>query len=73
VLLRREGFDRISIGDAAQVRRLSVIAYPSQKRAEAVRIASNLGFALQHKPGSGNRLLVYLGRDAAAALHARRP
>ena len=73
MLLRRDGVDRITIGDAAQVRRLSVIAYPSQRRAEAVRIANNLGFALQHKPGSANRLIVYLGQDAAAALHARRP
>jgi hypothetical protein len=61
------------IGDAAQVRRSSLISYPSSRRAEAVKIASRLGFALQHRAGSDNRLVVYLGRDAATALVARRP
>lgn len=72
-LLHRDGMHRVTIGDAAQVRRSSVIAYPAGRRAEALKLASRLGFALQHKPGSDNRLVVYLGRDAAAALVARRP
>lgn len=72
-LLHRDGVHRITIGDAAQVRRSSIIAYPTSRRAEAVKLASRLGFALQHKPGSGNRLVIYLGRDAATALVARHP
>jgi hypothetical protein len=72
-LLRHSSLGRIAIGDAAQVRRSSLIFYPSSRRAEAVKIASRLGLPLQHRTGRDNRLVVYLGRDAATALVARRP
>jgi hypothetical protein len=72
-LLQRGGLRQIAIGDAPQVQRSSFIAYPSSRRAEAAMIASQLGLPLRHKPGTGQRLVVYLGRDAAAALPASRP
>lgn len=73
-LLQRQGFahQRIAIGNAAQAQRSSTILYPAGQRSEALRLASQFGFALRHRPGSDNRLIVVLGRDAVAGLGRRR-
>ena len=73
-LLQERGFEarRIAIGNAAQVQRSSIILYPAGRRSEAVRLASQFGFALRHRPGPDNRLVVLLGRDAATALRRSR-
>jgi hypothetical protein len=68
VMLQRGGVHRVAIGSARRAQRSSVISYPSSRRAEAVRIASRFGFALRHHHGAGDRIVVVLGRDAAAAL-----
>jgi hypothetical protein len=72
VMLRRNGFGRIAIGDAPQVRQSSLISYPSHRRAEAVLVANRFRFALRHRLGTGNRIVVILGRDAATALRRQR-
>jgi hypothetical protein len=71
-MLRRSGFGRIAIGDAPQVRRSSVISYPSNRRAEAVQVANRFRLALRHRVGNGDRIVVILGRDAATALRRQR-
>lgn len=73
-LLQRRGYgpQRIVIGNAQRVQQSSVILYPTGRRAEAVRVASQFGFALRHRPGQGNGLVVVLGRDAAAIMSRRR-
>ncbi|WP_205479706.1 LytR C-terminal domain-containing protein [Sphingomonas arenae] len=73
-LLQRRGYapQRIVIGNAPAVQRASVILYPTGRRSEAARLASQFGFALRHRPGTGTGLVVLLGRDAAAVLSRRR-
>jgi hypothetical protein len=72
VMLRRSGFGRIAIGDAPQVRRYSVIFYPSNRRAEAVQVANRFRLVLRHRGGTSDRIVVILGRDAATALRRQR-
>lgn len=63
---------RIVVGNAPAVQRASVILYPTGRRAEAARLASQFGFGLRHRPGTGKGMVVLLGRDAAAVLNRRR-
>jgi hypothetical protein len=72
VMLQRSGFGRVAIGDAPQVRRSSVISYPGNRRAEAAQLAKRFRFALRHRLGTGNRIVVTLGLDAATALRRQR-
>ena len=74
LLLQRQGFaaSRIAIGNAARVQRSSVVLYPAGRRADAARVAAQLGFALRHRPAADNRLIVLLGRDAVRTPPRRR-
>lgn len=71
-LLQQRGWSRVAIGNAPRVQRASVIYYPRGRRAEALRLAHQFGFTLRSLPGADNRLIVYLGRDAASAMVRRR-
>lgn len=64
-MLQGNGWSRVAIGNAPRVQRSSVIYYPRNRRADALRLASQFGFSMRHRPGGDDRLIVYLGRDAA--------
>jgi hypothetical protein len=63
--LSERGWSRIAIGDAPRVLGASTIIYPASRRATAVRLANQFGFALRHKPSDSGALTIMLGRDAA--------
>ena len=44
----------------------STIVYPASRRATAVRLANQFGFALRHQRSESGTLTIMLGRDAAA-------
>jgi len=69
--LATRGWSRIAIGDAPKVLGASTILYPSARRASAVRLANQFGFALRHQPSASGTLTIMLGRDAAADGHLR--
>lgn len=71
-VLEDRGWSRIAIGDAPRLEPRSVIAYPSSRKAEAVRLSRQFGFALRHRPASEGGVVVLLGRDAAAAVRSGR-
>jgi hypothetical protein len=66
IYLTSRGWSRIAIGDAPQVMRASTIFYPASRRATAVRLANQFGFALRHQRSEAGALTIMLGRDAAA-------
>ena len=64
--LGERGWSRVSIGDAPRTMRMSTIVYPASRRAAAVRLANQFGFALRHQRSDSGTLTIMLGRDAAA-------
>jgi hypothetical protein len=64
--LSERGWSRIAIGDAPRVLGASTIMYSSSRRATAVRLANQFGFALRHQRSETGTLTIMLGRDAAA-------
>jgi tetratricopeptide (TPR) repeat protein len=64
--LAMRGWSRIEIGDAPRVLGASTILYPTSRRATAVRLANQFGFALRHQRSESGSLTIMLGRDAAA-------
>jgi hypothetical protein len=64
--LTTRGWSRIAIGDAPRVLGASTIFYPASRRATAVRLANQFGFALRHQRSETGTLTIMLGRDAAA-------
>ncbi|MFC7536367.1 LytR C-terminal domain-containing protein [Sphingomonas sp. GCM10030256] len=66
--LEGRGWKQIAIGNASQVEAQSVIAYPAARRADAVRLQRQFGFALRQRPSADGPVVVMLGRDAAKAL-----
>ena len=64
--LATRGWSRIEIGDAPRVLGASTILYPTNRRATAVRLANQFGFALRHQRSESAPLTIILGRDAAA-------
>ena len=64
--LMTRGWSRIAIGDAPKVLGASTILYPAGRRATAVRLDNQFGFALRHQPSETGTLTIMLGRDAAA-------
>ena len=71
--LAQRGWSRITVGNAPRTLTASTILYPASRRATAVRLANQFGFALRHVPSADGTLIIFLGRDAAAnrALQAR--
>ena len=71
--LAQRGWSRITVGNAPRTLTASTILYPASRRATAVRLANQFGFALRHVPSADGTLVIFLGRDAAAnrALQAR--
>lgn len=71
--LAQRGWSRIRVGNAPRTLTASTILYPASRRATAVRLANQFGFALRHVPSADGTLVIFLGRDAAAnrALQAR--
>jgi hypothetical protein len=65
VYLSERGWSRIAIGDAPRVLGSSTIVYPASRRATAVRLANQFGFALRHQASDSGTLTIMLGRDAA--------
>lgn len=65
VVLNRQGWTRVSIGDAARVREKSLILYSSATEQAARRLAARYGFwvAREARPGP---LTILLGRDWAS-------
>jgi hypothetical protein len=63
--LSERGWSRIAIGDAPRVLGASTIVYPASRRATAVRLANQFGFALRHQRSDSGTLTILLGRDAA--------
>jgi hypothetical protein len=64
--LMARGWRKIEIGDANAVRETSLIMYPEGRLTTGRSLASQFGF----RPGvrqQGQVIVVYLGRDAAAA------
>jgi hypothetical protein len=62
--LNGRGWRMVSIGNAATVRRHSVILYPPERRRTAQRLSAQFGFTLVQRPGA-RQITVLLGRDAA--------
>jgi hypothetical protein len=71
--LRGLGWTRVAIGDAPAIERMSVLTYPVARRAEALRLARQFGFRVRHQPGTGQNLVLRLGRDAVSAVMQPRP
>jgi hypothetical protein len=67
--LFNRGWRAIAIGDAGAMRQRSLVLYPSHRRATAMSLARQFGFATAER-ASGKEITVLLGRDAA--LMARR-
>ena len=68
--LTGKGWERIAIGDAAEVRAKSMILYPARHRAVAERLAAEFGFELA-PTARLKTVTVYLGRDANRRTAAR--
>lgn len=66
VRVQRLGWREVAIGNAPQVLARSEIAFPERRRAEAERLARQLGIASRlSRASTGNRLVIILGRDRA--------
>jgi hypothetical protein len=70
-MLAQQGYRRLAIGDATQVRQTSLILYPARRREAAERLAAQFGYRTAQR-ASGTDLIVLLGRDAARKMTARR-
>jgi len=72
--LSERGWSRVAIGDAPRTMGMSTILYPANRRATAVRLANQFGFALRHQRSEAGTLTILLGRDAAndGTLRAKR-
>lgn len=58
------GWRSIAIGDAGAIRARSLVLYPAHRRATALSLARQFGFASAQR-ASGREITVLLGRDAA--------
>lgn len=58
------GWSPMTIGDAANVRKRSIIYYPPERRRTAQRLSAQFGFVIAQRPGT-REITVLLGRDAA--------
>ena len=67
-LLEQRGWRQVRIGNAPQVLRTSALAYPAERRSDALRLARQFDFGLRHQPSEQGTIVVLLGRDAAATL-----
>ena len=63
-LLALRGWRQLAIGDARRVRQTSLILYPANRRATAVRLGAQFGIPIA-KRASGGEFVMLLGRDAA--------
>jgi hypothetical protein len=61
--LRAQGWQRVTIGNAAQPLRSSQILYSPARAMEARRLARSLGLPARPRASIGDRLVVQLGRD----------
>ena len=66
--LRRNGWERVSIGDAGRIRQKSLVLYSPATAAAARRLAAQFGFGIA-KDARPGPLTVLLGRDAIARQH----
>lgn len=62
-VLAQHGWRKLAIGDARRVRQTSLILYPANRRALALRLGAQFGIPIA-KHASGREVVVLLGRDA---------
>lgn len=65
-MLEARGWAISSVGDVQLVRARSLILYPADRRAAALRLSAQFGFGVQQRSGV-RQLTILLGRDAAGA------
>lgn len=62
--LQRFGWRQVAIGNAPRVLAVSELSYPNSRKAEAERLARQLGITPRQRAGNGEKLVLLLGRDA---------
>ena len=64
-MLEGRGWAVASVGDVQSVRARSLILYPADKRAAALRLSAQFGFGIEQRSGI-RQVTILLGRDAAS-------